>query len=219
MSNKVSKIAKEMKETEILRQNITNTVYGSLVQSTLILREIEWTDEEFVKRFKKAELPFIEDEDFIKKTIEAVGLKYEDVEGLPLVFVESEKNTLFMPIIQFAMVIRAIKLITPVRYFIRDSLSENNSNSPSTDFFRKYAQRVKLPICSAPVASMNSIYFWLSGLRGILSSNCKHTLYSPGSQSSNSYLQKPTETRQSPLAAISLSHFSSLSNSQAQNNL
>lgn len=97
MSNKVSKIAKEMKETEILRQNITNTVYGSLVQSTLILREIDWTNEEFVKRFKKAQLPFIEDEDFIKKTVEAVGLKYEDVEGLPLVFVESEKNTLFMP--------------------------------------------------------------------------------------------------------------------------
>lgn len=97
MSNKVSKIAKEMKETEILRQNITNTVYGSLVQSVLILREIDWTDEEFVKRFKKAQLPFIEDEDFIKKTVEAVGLKYEDVEGLPLVFVESEKNTLFMP--------------------------------------------------------------------------------------------------------------------------
>lgn len=77
--------------------SLIHTVYGSLVQSHLILNGIRWTEEELIAKFKKARLPFVDDPEFIRKTLGAVGLDYEDLRGKPLAVCENELNTLFCP--------------------------------------------------------------------------------------------------------------------------
>lgn len=93
-------IKKNIKEEKYFIENVRNTIYGSLIQSAVILLQLNWTDSEYLKRIKKAQFPVIEDEDFIKKTVEAVGIDYEDVKGLPLCIVESSWNTLILPYIE-----------------------------------------------------------------------------------------------------------------------
>lgn len=96
---KVKQIKKSINKAAQLRDDIIATPYGSLVQSYLILNGIEWTDGEFVKRFKAAELPFLDDTDFISKTLESVGLQYIDIVNKPLAICENENNTIFCPFV------------------------------------------------------------------------------------------------------------------------
>lgn len=96
---KVKQIKKSINKAAQLRDDIIATPYGSLVQSYLILNGIEWTDGEFVKRFKAAEFPFLDDSDFISKTLEAVGLQYIDIVNKPLAVCENANNTIFCPFV------------------------------------------------------------------------------------------------------------------------
>ena len=96
---KVKQIKKSIDETAQLRNDLIATPYGSLVQSYLILNGIEWTDGEFVKKFKKAELPFIDDPDFMKKTLEEMGLPMYQIIGKPLAVCENANNTIFCPFV------------------------------------------------------------------------------------------------------------------------
>lgn len=100
MSNKTRTIKKNMKEQEILFDNISLTVYGSLILSIqACCPDLRTTELEYIERFKKASLPFMDDKDFIKKTVTAFYNNesiYDDyVVGLPLCVCEGEKNTLF----------------------------------------------------------------------------------------------------------------------------
>lgn len=100
MSNKTRTIKKNMKEQEILFDNISLTVYGSLILAIqACCPDLRTTELEYIERFKKASLPFMDDKDFIKKTVTAFYNNesiYDDyVVGLPLCVCESEKNTLF----------------------------------------------------------------------------------------------------------------------------
>lgn len=96
---KVKQINKSIDEMAQLRNDLIATPYGSLVQSYLILNGIEWTDGEFVKRFKKAELPFLGYRDFMKKTLEEIGLPMNGIIGKPLAVCENANNTIFCPFI------------------------------------------------------------------------------------------------------------------------
>ena len=96
---KVKQIKKSIDKTAQLRDDIIATPYGSLVQSYLILNGIEWTDGEFVGKFKKAELPFLDDPDFMKKTLEEMDLQYIDIVNKPLAVCENENNTIFCPFV------------------------------------------------------------------------------------------------------------------------
>lgn len=96
---KVKQINKSIDEMAQLRDDLIATPYGSLVQSYLILNGIEWTDGEFVKRFKKAELPFLDDSDFMKKTLEEMGLQHIDIVNKPLAVCENANNTIFCPFV------------------------------------------------------------------------------------------------------------------------
>lgn len=96
----VKQIKKNINERQYLVNNVRNTVYGSLVQSVVILLQKGWTDDEYLEKMKNGQFPYMEDPDFIKKTVEAVGIDYEEVEGLPLCVVESDFNTLILPYIE-----------------------------------------------------------------------------------------------------------------------
>lgn len=93
----VKQIKRNINERKYLIENTRNTIYGSLVQSCVILLQKNWTDDEYLERMQKGQFPYMEDPDFIKKTVEAVGLDYEEVDGLPLCVVESDFNTLILP--------------------------------------------------------------------------------------------------------------------------
>lgn len=98
----VKKIKKNVTETEILYQNLINTVYGSLILSVLILTQKKCSKEVFNTRMKKGKFPYMEDKDFIRKTLKAFdeSIDYEnEVMGLPLCVVESDWNTLILPYI------------------------------------------------------------------------------------------------------------------------
>ncbi len=98
----VKKIKKNVTETEILYQNLINTVYGSLILSVLILTQKKCSKEVFNARMKKGKFPYMEDKDFIRKTLKAFdeSIDYEnEVMGLPLCVVESDWNTLILPYI------------------------------------------------------------------------------------------------------------------------
>lgn len=93
------KIKKAVSEMQLEREQLIATPYGSLVQTYLILNGIEWTDGEFVKKFKKAKFPFMEDKQFLRKTLEAVGLSYDLIKNKPVALCENEFNTIFCPFI------------------------------------------------------------------------------------------------------------------------
>lgn len=97
MKMNVKKIKENIKERKFLIENTRNTIYGSLVQSAAILLQKNWSDDEYLNRMKKGKFPYIEDPDFIKKTVEAVGIDYNEIKGLPLCIVESDFNTLILP--------------------------------------------------------------------------------------------------------------------------
>lgn len=96
---KVKQIKKQASKMGVLRDDIIATPYGSLVQSCLILNAFRWSDGEFVRRFKQAELPYMDDPDFIEKTLVAVGLEYKDIIGKPVALVSDEHNSIFCPFV------------------------------------------------------------------------------------------------------------------------
>lgn len=99
MSNKTKNIKNSIIEDKILYNNIINTVYGSFYLSCVILLQKNITEQQVINLFKKAKLPYMEDKDFIKKCCTALGLEYDEVDGLPLCVVESDFNTLILPYI------------------------------------------------------------------------------------------------------------------------
>lgn len=103
MSNAVNKIKKDLEkkkqEQATLFDNISLTVYGSLILSIqALVPGLRTTEEEFIERFKEIKLPYMNDPDFMKKTVDTFYQEgtYDDwVVGLPLAVFEGEKNTLF----------------------------------------------------------------------------------------------------------------------------
>lgn len=99
MSNATKKIKKSIKEEEQLFDNISLTVYGSLILSIqACCPDLRTTKQEYIERFKQARLPYMNDPEFIKKTVTAFynneSIYDEYVVGLPLAVYEGEHNTL-----------------------------------------------------------------------------------------------------------------------------
>lgn len=97
MSNVIKKIKKSIMEDDYLYESFQNTIYGSLICSVNALNENHLSDKEIFKRSKKAKFPFVDDKYFIKKTLEAVDMKYEDALGKPLAIFTSTYNALIAP--------------------------------------------------------------------------------------------------------------------------
>lgn len=99
MANKTKKIKENIEDTNWMFEQLVATPYGSLIQTHLILNGITWTNEEFVKRMKKADFPFMDDKEYIKKTLENVGLNYIDIVNKPVALCEGKFNTVFCPFV------------------------------------------------------------------------------------------------------------------------
>ena len=100
MSNKTRKIKKEQTNTEMFRRNLINNIYGSLIQSCNIALNLGWDKYKFINKMTNASFPPVNDEQhFIKKVVEAVGIDFEKVKQIPLCVLHSKWNTLFAPYI------------------------------------------------------------------------------------------------------------------------
>ena len=101
MSNAIKHVEENIDELQNEWNDCLNTIYGSLIASVNLLKGEEGlTDFELLARLKKAELPFIEDPDFMKKTVESVGFNYEeDCKNKPLCVWTSTYNTIILPYI------------------------------------------------------------------------------------------------------------------------
>ena len=93
------KIKKQITDLSNLARDLVATPYGSLIKTYCILNGINITEGEFVKKMKKAKFPFIDDEMFICKTLEAVGFNYDDIINKPVALCENEFNSIFCPYI------------------------------------------------------------------------------------------------------------------------
>ena len=57
------------------------TPYGSLVSSLLLVSNQRWSDAKYVRLFNRATFPYLDDQDFVGKTLRAVGLDIKDFAG------------------------------------------------------------------------------------------------------------------------------------------
>lgn len=103
MSKKIKRVVENIEELQQEYWDFLNSPYGSLIGTVNLLKGDDGlNDIAVLNRAKKAEFPFIEDPEFIKKTVEAVGFDYEkDCKNKPIAVVTSEqtKNMLFLPFI------------------------------------------------------------------------------------------------------------------------
>jgi len=79
------------------RQNYEITPHGSLVSSLLMVSNKKWSDVKYVRRFRKAVFPFVDEEDFVGKTLRAVGLSVEEFKG-HTIGVYTDKYPIFAPV-------------------------------------------------------------------------------------------------------------------------
>lgn len=101
MSKKIKSIKKEQARFDETYKDIMNTPYGSLLQSIGILKpEYRKQKYAFVRAFEKVYLPYMDDEKFVKKTLDAFGISYDDVKDLPIIKVESKYNFLYYPYLE-----------------------------------------------------------------------------------------------------------------------
>lgn len=93
-------IKKAAEKLEAERFNFLCTPWGSLIESCLKLTNTKISNGEFVKRLKKAQLPYLDDENFLPKTFKAFGLSIDDFKGLTIGLYRDEqfKTAIFHPV-------------------------------------------------------------------------------------------------------------------------
>ena len=82
------------------RINFQLTPWGSLIESAMKVKGVKLSDGEFVKRLKKAQLPYLDDNEFLPKTFKAFGFDISDFKGIPIGLYKDEQfNTaIFSPV-------------------------------------------------------------------------------------------------------------------------
>ena len=93
-------IKKNIKEEKELRNNLRNTIYGSLLECWNILKQKNLNDFEYNEIMRKGKFPYVDEENFIEKTCEALNIDFSEFKTLPICVVKSKWNTLFLPYIE-----------------------------------------------------------------------------------------------------------------------
>ena len=79
---KVKSIKKNCLKNHSRRFTLECTPYGSLISSLLLVSNQKWSDAKYVSKLDKAKFPFLDEEDFVGKTLRAVGLSIDDFKKL-----------------------------------------------------------------------------------------------------------------------------------------
>ena len=94
---RVKSIKKNCLKNHNRRFTLECTPYGSLISSLLLVSNQEWSDAKYVSKLNKAKFPFVDEEDFVGKTLRAVGLSIDDFKG-HTVGVYTDKYPIFAPV-------------------------------------------------------------------------------------------------------------------------
>lgn len=87
---------KKQRKFENWMRNFYNTPYGSLIASVAIIYNIPITDYQIYAKLQKAKLPFIDDIDFINKTLKEFGFDIKNPHSLAVL--QTDNNLLFFPV-------------------------------------------------------------------------------------------------------------------------
>lgn len=94
---RVKSIKKNCLKNHNRRFTLECTPYGSLISSLLLVSNQKWSDAKYVSKLDKAKFPFVDEEDFVGKTLRAVGLSIDDFKG-HTVGVYTDKYPIFAPV-------------------------------------------------------------------------------------------------------------------------
>lgn len=94
---RVKSIKKNCLKNHNRRFTLECTPYGSLISSLLLVSNQRWSDAKYVSKLNKAKFPFVDEEDFVGKTLRAVGLSIDDFKG-HTVGVYTDKYPIFAPV-------------------------------------------------------------------------------------------------------------------------
>lgn len=94
---KVKSIKKNCLKNHSRRFTLECTPYGSLISSLLLVKGEKWSDAKYVSKLDKAKFPFLDEEDFVGKTLRAVGLSIDDFRG-HTIGVYTGKYPVFAPV-------------------------------------------------------------------------------------------------------------------------
>lgn len=94
---RVKSIKKNCQQNHNRRFTLECTPYGSLISSLLLVSNQRWSDAKYVSKLNKAKFPFVDEEDFVGKTLRAVGLSIDDFKG-HTVGVYTDKYPIFAPV-------------------------------------------------------------------------------------------------------------------------
>lgn len=94
---KVKSIKKNCLKNHSRRFTLECTPYGSLISSLLLVSNLKWSDAKYVSKLDKAKFPFVDEEDFVGKTLKAVGLSIDDFRG-HTIGVYTDKYPVFAPV-------------------------------------------------------------------------------------------------------------------------
>lgn len=92
------RVKKYLKQASIERRNYELTPWGSLISSLLIVSGRKWSNAKYNQKVGRAIFPYLDDEDFVGKTLRAVGLSIEDFTGHTIGLYRGKGTVMFAPV-------------------------------------------------------------------------------------------------------------------------
>lgn len=94
----VKQMKKNVKKDAETRFDYELTPWGSLISSLLIVSGRKWSNAKYIQKLGRATFPYLDDEDFVGKTLRAVGLSIEDFSGHTIGLYRGKGTVLFAPV-------------------------------------------------------------------------------------------------------------------------
>lgn len=94
----IKKIKTNVKKEAETRFDYELTPWGSLISSLLIVSGRKWSNAKYNQKIGRATFPYLDDEDFVGKTLRAVGLSIEDFTGHTIGLYRGKGTVMFAPV-------------------------------------------------------------------------------------------------------------------------
>lgn len=94
----IKKIKSNVKKEAETRFDYELTPWGSLISSLLIVSGRKWSNAKYNQKVGRAIFPYLDDDDFVGKTLRAVGLSIEDFTGHTIGLYRGKGTVMFAPV-------------------------------------------------------------------------------------------------------------------------
>lgn len=133
----LKKIKANIKKESETRFEYELTPWGSLISSLLIVSGRKWSNAKYNQKVGRATFPYLDDEDFVGKTLRAVGLSIEDFVDHTIGVYRGKGTVMFAPVSPVEMELKdgsKVKKIFPLpisnlnKDFFPNTIVENIEN-------------------------------------------------------------------------------------------